>query len=282
MLNDITGREKLPYTVIDIDPETLENPQAGSNRFYPVATGRRMISSVAGMMYDQLSLAGRRVARTEPFATMFMRRYVRDQDVANAQWMIDNGMRLQSWHGQLARQAAVNGDHAMLTLLIRNRPCCEFMEALYEVSPDALRQLIKNEPLRLSGEHYPLVVRAASAGQIRMVRCLVAAGAPAFCQGEGITCTSALLSAASNGHRRVFKYLVKAGALKSLLTHDFVQSCPVTVRFLLKFFHPKLDKDFYHLAVSAARRGDADLLALLVSKGVPISRTSDKTASASA
>lgn len=244
MLNEITVREKPPCTVIDIDPETLENPQAGSGRFYPVAVGRRMISSVAGMIYDRLSLAGRRVARTEPFATMLMRRYVRDQDIVNAQWMIDNGMLLQSWHGQLARQAAVNGDCAMLALLIRNRPCCEFMEALYEVSPDVLRQLIENEPLGLGGEHYPLLVRAASVGQIDMVRCLVAGGAPAFCQGEGVTCTSALLSAAKNGHHRVVEYLAEAGALKSLLTHEFVQSSPATVRFLQEFFHLKLNKDF--------------------------------------
>ena len=276
MLNEITVREASHHTIVDIVPETLENSQAGSSRFQPVAAARRIISSIASWMHHPFSLAGRKIVQTEPFATLLMRRYVRDQDITNAQWMVDNGMMLQSWHGYLARQAAVNGDQDMLALLIRNRPSCAFMAELYKVSPNALMQLIESEPLRLNEEHYPLVVWAASLGQLNMLHCLVTAGAPAFCQGEGITCTSALVSAANNHHHHIVEYLAEAGALESLLTDEFIQKSPATVRLLLRFFHLKLNENFYHLVVAAAVRGDIDLLGLLISSGAPVCRAGEE------
>ena len=260
----------VPCTVIDVDPE--DSGDAIGSRFYPVAAGRRLVSSVSGYVNDQFSLAARKVFCTEPLATLFMRRYVRASDFDNAQWMINNGMVLKSWHGPLLQQALINNDLNMLVLLLKNSdPSGTLLEVMLDISPYTLLNLVKGKLLTLTENHYCLVVFAATQGKLKIVRGLVAGGAPAFRQGEGVICTSALEAAALNNHYDTVQYLAEAGALKSLLTDEFVQKSPATVHKLLQKNHLKLDADYYPLVVGAAARGDIEILKLLITSGVPAS-----------
>lgn len=257
---------RMPCTVIDVEPESPD--QTGGSRYYPVAASRWLASSLTGFVSDKFALAQRKVACIEPLATSLMRRYVRDQDFESAQWMINGGMALNSLHGELVRQAVVNGDDNMLVLLLKNsEPSGSLFTEVLDTSPGTLIRLVENDQLRLTGDHYHLVVKAASRGLLEVVRVLIAGGVPAFCPGEATSCTSALLAAASHGYPDLVKYLVEAGALKSLLTNEFVQRNPSTVCALLQMYQLKLDADYHPLTVGAAARGDLRMLQLLMSHG---------------
>ena len=260
----------VPCTVIDVDPE--DSGDAAGSRFYPVAAGRRLVSSVSGYLNDQFTLAARKIFCTEPLATLFMRRYVNDSDFANAQWMLNNGLVLRSWHRPLLQQALINSDHDMLVLLLKNSaPSDSLLEVMLDISPYTFFNLVADELLTLTESHYCLVVFAATQGRLNIVRGLVAGGAPAFRQGEGVICTSALEAAALNNHCDTVRYLAEAGALKSLLTDEFVQKSPATVHKLLQKNQLKLDADYYPLVLGAAARGDMEILKLLIASGAPAS-----------
>lgn len=260
----------VPCTVIDVDPE--DSGGAAGSRFYSVAAGRRLVSSVSGYLNDQFTLAARKIFCTEPLATLFMRRYVSDSDFANAQWMLNSGMVLKSWHRPLLQQALINNDHDMVVLLLKNsEPSDSLLEVMLDISPYTFFDLVADELLTLTESHYCLVVFAATRGKLNVVRGLVAGGAPAFRQGEGLNCTSALEAAALNNHDGTVQYLAKAGALKSLLTDEFVQKSPATVHKLLQKNQLKLDADYYPLVLGAAARGDLEILKLLLASGAPAS-----------
>ena len=264
------SNDGVPCTVIDVEPEAPE--ETGGSSFYPVAAGRWLVSSVSGFVSDKFALAERKIACTEPVATLLMRRYVRDRDFASAQWMVNSGMVLNSWHRQLVYQAVVNEDHNMLVLLLKNsEPSGSLLSVMFDISPDGLIKLIENDQLTLTGDHYHLVVKAASTGLLKIVQGLVAGGAPAFCSGEDTSSTSALLAAATNRHHNTVQYLAEAGALKSLLTNEFVQKDPAAVRTLLETNQLKLDAGYHPLVVGAAARGDLEMLKLLIASGVPAS-----------
>ena len=270
MNSGAVDNQGLPCKVIDVEPEPPD--ETGCTGFYRVATSRWLPSSLTGFVSNQFALAGRKVACIEPLATSLMRRYVRDQDFDSAQWMINGGMVLNSWHGELVRQAVVNGDDNMLVLLLKNsEPSGSLFSEVLDISPGALTRLVENDQLRLTGDHYHLVVKAASRGLLEVVRGLIAGGAPAFCPGETTPCTSALLAAASRGDHGLVKYLAEAGALKSLLTNWFVQTSPSAVRTLLEIHQLKLNTDYHPLVVGAAARGDLGMLKLLIASGVPAS-----------
>lgn len=264
MNSGAVDNQGMPCTVVDIEPELPD--ETGCTGFYRVAASRWLPSSLTGFVSNQFALAGRKVACIEPLATSLMRRYVRDEDFESAQWMINGGMVLNSSHRELARQAVVNGDDNMLVLLLKNsEPSGSLFTEVLDVSPGTLIRLVENDQLRLNGDHYHLVVKAASRGLLGVVRALVAGGAPAFCPGEATSCTSALLAAASHGYHDLVTYLVEAGALKSLLTNEFVQSNPSTVCAMLQTYQLRLNADYRPLEAGAAARGDLGMLKLLMS-----------------
>ncbi|WP_419835019.1 ankyrin repeat domain-containing protein [Endozoicomonas atrinae] len=182
-----------------------------TSRFSPVDVSRWVLSSTYNFMYDQLSVLGRKIARTEPVAGMLMKRYVANNDKSNVIWMIENGMIFDKRHKELAYMASTKGYATILDLLLKNNaPAESLIEAFAQGRPKSMERLLTKYGLALSKEHYPLVVKAATRGDVYLLKVLISKGAPVYSDdhlGE-----TPLTMAVRGGHIDAVKLLVERGA----------------------------------------------------------------------
>lgn len=182
-----------------------------ATRFSVVDVGRWVVSATCHFMYDQLSVLGRKITRTEPVAGMLMKHYVGKKDTDNVRWMIENGMTLDKRHKQLAYLASTNRDTKTLDLLLHNNaPADALMEAYVQGRPKSLELLMDRYGLVLGKDHYQLVITASKRGDVESLNVLLSRGAPAFDQKANGD--SPLLTAIKQGHIDAVKLLIKFGA----------------------------------------------------------------------
>ena len=179
---------------------------------YIVDNGRWALSLISGFLYEPLAILGRKIARTEPVASLLMQRYVQDQKPDHVQWMISNEMTFDQRHNQLARQAFVNGDSRTLDVLLKNNsPADALLKCVVEEQqPGILRSLIESYHLKLNKDHYHLVIFAASIGDVELLQILLKKGVPIIHDVEGNK--TPLLAAVRGGHLDAVKLLIARGA----------------------------------------------------------------------
>ncbi|WP_257296110.1 ankyrin repeat domain-containing protein [Endozoicomonas sp. YOMI1] len=192
-----------------------------ATRFSLVEASRWVVSATYNFMYNQLSVLGRKIARTEPVAGMLIKHYVGKKDTDNVRWMIENGMNFDKRHKQLAYLASTNRDHETLNLLLHNKaPADALMEAYVQGRPKALKLLIDKYGLVLGKEHFQLVITAARRGDVESLNTLLSTGVPAF--DQNVNGDSPLLTAIKQGHIDAVKLLIKFGAPVTDGSHGFI------------------------------------------------------------
>ncbi|WP_257263591.1 ankyrin repeat domain-containing protein [Endozoicomonas sp. ONNA2] len=183
---------------------------------YIVDNGRWALSLISGFLYEPLAILGRKIARTEPVASLLLQRYVQEQNTDHVQWMISNEITFDQRHSQLVRQAYDNCDSRTLDVLLKNNsPADELLKHLAEEQePSLLRKLIESYHLKLNKDHYNLVIFAASIGDVELLHILLEKGVPITHDFEGNIewKKTPMLAAIRGGHLDAVKLLIARGA----------------------------------------------------------------------